>query len=271
LDGVARQIASRDPQQLQAIHPASAPAEIRPLVEALNGLFQRVEQTIDAERRFTADAAHELRTPLAALQAQLQVAQRARNGEEHDRSLQQLQSGLSRAARLVDQMLQLARLDPESGLPHPQPVDLTALGEAVCADLGAQIIARNIDFSFESPGPAIVSGQAEWLRVLIRNLVDNAVRYTPEGGTVTVRIERQNDRLTLSVSDSGPGIPPAQRSAVLQRFHRLDQGGQPGSGLGLAIVARIAELHAAQLYIGTSPMTKGLDIRVQFAAPCTAP
>ena len=271
LDGVARQIASRDPQQLQAIHPASAPAEIRPLVEALNGLFQRVEQTIDAERRFTADAAHELRTPLAALQAQLQVAQRARNGEEHDRSLQQLQSGLSRAARLVDQMLQLARLDPESGLPHPQPVDLTALGEAVCADLGAQIIARNIDFSFESPGPAIVTGHAEWLRVLIRNLVDNAVRYTPEGGTVTVRIERQNGRLTLAVSDSGPGIPAAQRSAVLQRFHRLDQGGQPGSGLGLAIVARIAELHAAQLYLGTSPMTKGLDIRVQFAAPCTAP
>lgn len=271
LAGVARQIASRDPQQLQAIHPTSAPTEIRPLVEALNGLFQRVEQTIDAERRFTADAAHELRTPLAALQAQLQVAQRARNGEEHDRSLQQLQSGLSRAARLVDQMLQLARLDPESGLPHPQPVDLTALGEAVCADLGAQIIARNIDFSFESPGPAIVTGHAEWLRVLIRNLVDNAVRYTPEGGTVTVRIECQNDRLTLAVSDSGPGIPAAQRSAVLQRFHRLDQGGQPGSGLGLAIVARIAELHAAQLYLGTSPMTKGLDIRVQFAAPCTAP
>ena len=141
----------------------------------------------------------------------------------------------------------------------------------MCADLGAQIIARNIDFSFESPGPAIVTGHAEWLRVLIRNLVDNAVRYTPEGGTVTVRIERQNGRLTLAVSDSGPGIPAAQRSAVLQRFHRLDQGGQPGSGLGLAIVARIAELHAAQLYLGTSPMTKGLDIRVQFAAPCTAP
>ena len=271
LAGVARQIASRDPQQLQAIHPTSAPTEIRPLVEALNGLFQRVEQTIDAERRFTADAAHELRTPLAALQAQLQVAQRARDNIERDRSLQQLQSGLSRAAHLVDQMLQLARLDPESGLPNPQPVDLTALVETVCAELGPQILARNIDFSFESTGQAIVTGQAEWLRVLIRNLVDNAVRYTPEGGTVIVRIERQNDHLTLAVSDSGPGIPPAQRSAVLQRFHRLDQGGQPGSGLGLAIVARIAELHAAQLYLGTSPMTKGLDIRVQFAAPCTAP
>jgi len=271
LAGVARQIASRDPQQLQAIHPTSAPTEIRPLVEALNGLFQRVEQTIEAERRFTADAAHELRTPLAALQAQLQVAQRARDNDERDRSLQQLQSGLSRAAHLVDQMLQLARLDPESGLPNPQPVDLTALVETVCAELGPQILARNIDFSFESTGQAIVTGHAEWLRVLIRNLVDNAMRYTPEGGTVIVRIERQNDQLTLAVSDSGPGIPPAQRSAVLQRFHRLDQGGQPGSGLGLAIVARIAELHAAQLYLGTSPMTKGLDIRVQFAAHCTAP
>jgi two-component system sensor histidine kinase QseC len=271
LAGVARQIASRDPQQLQAIHPTSAPTEIRPLVEALNGLFQRVEQTIDAERRFTADAAHELRTPLAALQAQLQVAQRARDNIERDRSLQQLQSGLSRAAHLVDQMLQLARLDPESGLPNPQPVDLTALVEIVCAELGPQILARNIDFSFESTGQAIVTGQAEWLRVLIRNLVDNAVRYTPEGGTVIVRIERQNDHLTLAVSDSGPGIPPEQRSAVLQRFHRLDQGGQPGSGLGLAIVARIAELHAAQLCLDTSPMTNGLDIRVQFAAHCTAP
>lgn len=271
LAGVARQIASRDPQQLQAIHPTSAPTEIRPLVEALNGLFQRVEQTIDAERRFTADAAHELRTPLAALQAQLQVAQRARDNIERDRSLQQLQSGLSRAAHLVDQMLQLARLDPESGLPNRQPVDLTALVETVCAELGPQIIARNIDFSFESTGPAIVTGQAEWLRVLVRNLVDNAVRYTPEGGTVIVRIERQNDHLVLAVSDSGPGIPMEQRSAVLQRFHRLDQGGQPGSGLGLAIVARIAELHAAQLCLDTSPMTKGLDIRVQFAGPCTAP
>ena len=157
LHGVAHQIASRDPQQLQAIHPTTAPEEIRPLIEALNGLFQRVEQTLEAERRFTADAAHELRTPLAALQAQLQVAQRARDRDEHDRSLQQLQSGLTRAAHLVDQMLLLARLDPESGLPDPQTVDLAALTEAVCADLGPQILARNIDFDFESVSDATLS------------------------------------------------------------------------------------------------------------------
>lgn len=270
LNGVAHQIASRDPQQLQAIHPLAAPEEIRPLIDALNGLFQRVEQTLEAERRFTADAAHELRTPLAALQAQLQVAQRARDSEEHDRSLQQLQSGLTRAAHLVDQMLLLARLDPESGLPDPQTVDLAALTESVCADLGPQILARNIDFDFESVTPAILTGQAEWLRVLVRNLVDNAVRYTPEGGQVAVRITRDTDRLTLSVSDSGPGIPPEERATVLQRFHRLNQAEQPGSGLGLAIVARIAELHGARLWLDSSPMTKGLNIGVQFATRCAA-
>lgn len=271
LNGVARQIASRDPQQLQAIHPLAAPEEIRPLIEALNGLFQRVEQTIEAERRFTADAAHELRTPLAALQAQLQVAQRARDSEEHDRSLQQLQNGLTRAAHLVDQMLLLARLDPESGLPDPQPVDLAALAESVCADLGPQILARDIDFDFATVSPATLTGQGEWLRVLIRNLVDNAVRYTPEGGRVSVRITRDGDSLTLSVSDSGPGIPPEERTAVLQRFHRLNQTEQPGSGLGLAIVARIAELHGAQLYLDSDPMTKGLNIGVQFATRCAEP
>eukprot|EP00825_Cyclidium_porcatum_P037253 TRINITY_DN4076_c0_g1_i5.p1 TRINITY_DN4076_c0_g1~~TRINITY_DN4076_c0_g1_i5.p1 ORF type:complete len:444 (-),score=76.67 TRINITY_DN4076_c0_g1_i5:83-1414(-) len=221
LDGIARQIASRDPQQLQPVHPAAAPEEIRTLLEALNGLFQRVENTLEGERRFTADAAHELRTPLAALQAQLQVAQRARDDDERERSLNQLQSGLSRAAHLVDQMLQLARLDPESSLPDPQAVDLATLAEAVCADLGPQILARNLDFDLEAESNAVVTGQAEWLRVLIRNLVDNAVRYTPEGGQVRVAIHRNGSHIELSVSDSGPGIPVEERESVFRRFHRL--------------------------------------------------
>lgn len=266
LDGIARQIASRDPQQLQPLHPAAAPEEIRTLLEALNGLFQRVEHTLESERRFTADAAHELRTPLAALQAQLQVAQRARDSEERDRSLTQLQSGLSRAAHLVDQMLHLARLDPESGLPDPQTVDLARLTEEVCADLGPQILARNIEFDLTAAPDSQVTGQAEWLRVLIRNLVDNAVRYTPEGGQVRVDLARENAALTLSVADSGPGIPVAERESVLRRFHRLNQGSQPGSGLGLAIVARIAELHGAMLKLDASTTPKGLRVTVQFPA-----
>jgi two-component system sensor histidine kinase QseC len=264
LDGIARQIASRDPQQLQPVHPATAPEEIRTLLEALNGLFQRVEHTLEAERRFTADAAHELRTPLAALQAQLQVAQRARDSEERDRSLNQLQSGLTRAAHLVDQMLHLARLDPESGLPDPQVVELAELAEEVCADLGPQILAKNIDFDLTSAARCLVTGQPEWLGVLIRNLVDNAVRYTPEGGQVRVDVARNDARITLSVSDSGPGIPLEERESVLRRFHRLDQGSQPGSGLGLAIVARIAELHGAELKLDASNTPKGLLVTVQF-------
>lgn len=264
LDGVARQIASRAPQQLQALEPESAPEEIRHMLEALNGLFRRVDQTLESERRFTADAAHELRTPLAALQAQLQVAQKARSNEERDRSLSQLQTGLTRAAHLVDQMLQLARLDPESGLPTPKPINLGRLAEMVCADLGPQILARNIDFDLTAAPDARVTGQPEWLGVLIRNLVDNAVRYTPEGGRVNVCIESMPGLVELSVNDSGPGIPPAEREAVLRRFHRLNPGSQPGSGLGLAIVSRIAELHHATMQLDSGGMPKGLRVRVQF-------
>ena len=266
LDGIAKQIASRAPQQLQPLTPAAAPEEIRTILNALNGLFQRVETALEAERQFTADAAHELRTPLAALQAQLQVARRARDSEERDRSLAQLQSGLTRASHLVDQMLQLARLDPESGLPDPQPVDLGTLAEAVCADLGPLILDKNLDFALDAAPGCTVTGQAEWLRVLIRNLVDNAIRYTPAGGTLRVSVSRAAGQCRLCVSDSGPGIPAGERDAVLRRFHRLDQGAQPGSGLGLAIVARIAELHGAELDLSLAEDLHGLQATVVWQA-----
>lgn len=263
LDELARDIAGRDPQQLQPLSPASAPSEIRPMLEAINGLFERVDKTLEAERRFTADAAHELRTPLAALLAQLQVAQGARDEPERLQSLARMDEGLHRAARLVEQMLQLARLDPESGLPEPQPVDLVALAESVCADLGPAILARNIDFALEAPASARVTGQADWLRVLMRNLLDNAIRYTPAGGKIVVRICSTGERIELEVADNGPGIPAAEREAVLQRFHRLHQDKQPGSGLGLAIVARIAELHRASLCLSDAT-PQGLKVRLDF-------
>jgi two-component system sensor histidine kinase QseC len=264
LDGIARQIASRDPQQLQAVTPASAPEEIRAMLEALNGLFQRVETALETERRFTADAAHELRTPLAALQAQLQVALRARDDAERNRSLAQLQSGLARASHLVEQMLQLARLDPESGLPNPEAVDLGELAESVCADLGGLILDKNLDFDLDAAPGAVVTGQREWLRVLVRNLVDNAIRYTPPDGRVHVQVQRDGGACRLSVCDSGPGIPEDERERVLRRFHRLNPGEQPGSGLGLAIVARIAELHGARLELGTPPDGRGLLAEIRW-------
>ena len=159
-------------------------------------------------------------------------------------------------------MLQLARLDPESGLPDPQPVDLGTLAEAVCADLGPLILDKNLDFALDAAPGCTVTGQAEWLRVLIRNLVDNAIRYTPAGGTLRVPVAARHGHCRLSVSDSGPGIPAGERDAVLRRFHRLDQGTQPGSGLGLAIVARIAELHGAELDLSLAEDLHGLQATV---------
>ncbi len=267
LDGIAQQIASRDPQQLLPLIPASAPEEIRTILQALNGLLTRMEQTLEGERRFTADAAHELRTPLAALQAQLQVALRARDDGERDRSLGQLQRGLSRASHLVDQMLQLARLDPESALPNPGRIDLEKLAETVCADLGPLILAKNLDFDLAATPDCMVLGQEQWLGVLLRNLLDNAIRYTPAGGRVRVAVERDAAEICqIIVSDSGPGIPANERASVLRRFHRLHQGNEPGSGLGLAIVARIAELHDAQFQLADNPDSPGLRVIIKFAS-----
>ncbi|MDE2600674.1 MAG: sensor histidine kinase N-terminal domain-containing protein [Rhodocyclaceae bacterium] len=267
LDELAEQIARRGPQQLRPLIPAAAPSEIRPMVEALNGLFSRVEYTLEAEQRFTADAAHELRTPLAVLQAHLQVAQRARNDEEREQSLQQLQKGLQRASRLVDQMLQLARLDPQAALPDPQPVDLSAVCAEVCADIGPEILRKNLEFELRAEPGITIHGQPDWIRVLVRNLVDNATRYTPEGGTVTVEIRQTPKLVTLHVCDSGPGIPAAERSAVLRPFHRLDSGHAGGSGLGLAIVARIASLHQARLTLDDVPGRSGLAVTVAWPMP----
>lgn len=264
LNAAADQIAEREPNQLAPIALTTAPVEIRPMLAALNQLFERVEGALAQERRLTADAAHEMRTPLAALQAQTQVALRARDDAERRQSLQQIQVGLERTAHLVEQMLLLARLDPESALPAPSTVDLCRTAETVCAELGTLILDHQIDFALECAAPCPVTGQPEWLHVLIRNLVDNAVRYTPEGGTIRVELLRDGAASELRVSDSGPGIPPGEREAVLRRFHRLHGSDRPGSGLGLAIVARIAELHGATLHLEDAPAGHGLQVRVRW-------
>ncbi|NJD24274.1 MAG: two-component sensor histidine kinase [Betaproteobacteria bacterium] len=269
LDDIARQIARRAPQQLQGLTPASAPEEIRTIIEALNDLFQRVDTALENERRFTTDAAHELRTPLAALLAQLHVALHARDEDERNRSLMQLQSGLARAVHLVDQMLQLARLDPESALPERRMVDLGQLAESVCAELGPMILARRMEFDLDATPGCQIAGHPEWLRVLLRNLLDNAIRYTPAGGTVRMTIARQDGAVTLAVSDNGPGIAKAERVAVMHRFHRACGHEEPGSGLGLSIVARIAELHGAALELADGIGSQGLSVRLEW--PPTTP
>lgn len=260
------------------------PQEAVPLVTAIQHLLQQVETTLALERRFTADAAHELRTPLAALRTQLQVAQRARDAAERDHALHHLQQGLDRTARLVEQMLLLARLDPERGLPDATAVDLVQLAQTVCAELGNAALDRQQELSLESPedapGCLCCHGQPDWLHSLLRNLLENAIRHTPAGGQIRVSlctvpgIQGAAARCCLSVTDSGPGIPVAERQRVFQRFHRLNtlqaahpaEAGRlpPGSGLGLSIVARIAELHRADIQLDSPPDGQGLRVRVWF-------
>lgn len=259
LDEIAAQIGARAPERLDPVAPALAPREIRPLLDALNDLFARVERTLESERRFTADAAHELRTPLAALSAQAQVAQRARDGTERAQALAQIVAGSRRAGHLVDQLLTLARLDPAVPLPM-ETVRLDALAAEVCADHGAAALDKDIALELDAPREVVVAGNADLLRILLRNLLDNALRYTPPGGRIEVGIAPG----VLRVDDSGPGIPAAERANVLRRFYRLAGQEIAGSGLGLSIVARIAELHGAQLELADGCGAPGLSVRLRF-------
>lgn len=261
LEDVAEQITAREPSRLQPLAPASAPREIRPLVEAINDLFARVEETLESERRFTADAAHELRTPLAALAAQAQVAMRARDADERDHAIEQLIASCRRASRLVDQLLTLARLDPEQTAPG-EGVALDRLAEEVCAAHGPQAMVKRISIELDAL-PTQVAGNADMLRILLRNLLDNAIRYTPPAGQVLVKVAPG----ILAVTDTGPGIPAPERERIFDRFHRLAGQDTEGSGLGLSIVARIAERHGATVSVTEGEAGRGSRVTVRFSAP----
>ncbi len=263
---VTEQVARRAPEHLKALAPVTAPQEIRPLIDALNDLFGRVEGALDNERRFTADAAHELRTPLAAIVTQAQVASRARDAAERDQALAQIAASSRRAGRLVEQLLLLARLDPAAGL-DKEVLRLDQLAAEVCADHGGLALDKHITLELDAPQATLVMGHADMLGVLLRNLLDNALRYTPAGGKVGVGVTAQKGVVCLTVSDSGPGIPPAERDNVMRRFHRLAGQETEGSGLGLSIVARIAELHHASVTLADGMGASGLSVQVGFPLP----
>jgi two-component system sensor histidine kinase QseC len=267
LNRVGSEIARRTPQQLDPLATGPVPLEVRPLVEALNRLLARLEDALTSERRFTANAAHELRTPLAALKAQAQVAQRAASDAERRHALEQIVRGTDRATRLIEQMLTLARLDPESVPVQQRPVDLAALAAEVVAELAPQALARRIELALTEAPQAMVAGDAALLAVLLRNLTDNAIRYTPEAGSVEVALHPTARAVELTVTDSGPGIPAAERERVFERFYRLNDGGRAaGSGLGLSIVRRIADLHGGSIALEDAP-GGGLRVRVRLPAP----
>lgn len=261
LTHLKHEVTQRAANQLEPLVMTDVPEEVAPLVKSLNDLFARLEEAFESERRFTADAAHELRTPLAALKIQAQVALRSTNAAERSAALENVLHGVDRATRLVEQLLTLARVDPETATLDYQQVDLHSLAAAVMADIEHLAHAKQIELRLDSDSACYVLGESTQLGLLLRNLLDNAIRYTPAGGDVSVTV-RDDDGVKLQVRDTGVGIPEAEREQVLKRFYRITGSGEEGSGLGLSIVRRIAELHGANLELRDNEAGSGLLVSV---------
>lgn len=261
---IALAVARRSPENLKPM-TEPAPAETRVLVDSLNKLFLRLEKTLEREKQFTADAAHELRTPLSGLKTQAQVALGARDAAERDHALRQLNEGVDRAAHLVQQLLTLARLEPSAATQESTPVNLADLAKQVCGELAPAAVAKMIDLSFLGEVSVLINGNQELLRVLFRNLIDNAIRYTPERGVIEVVVGQRAAGAEVTVTDSGPGIPQEERERVFDRFYRILGNKASGSGLGLSIVRRIVELHGGDIVLGEGRQGKGLRVVVRFS------
>ncbi len=260
---IAGEVHGREPDRLEPFATADAPREVLPLVESLNALFARLQRSFENERRFTGDAAHELRTPLAALRTQAEVALTTASDEKRGHALSQVIAGVERATRLVEGLLALARLD--AGVSREsQPVDLAALAREVVADVAKEARGREVVVSVGSAGPAVVRGDPPMLRALVRNLLDNAIRYAGEGGTVRISVLKRQGHVEACVEDSGPGVPPELRERIFDRFFRIESGRDEGSGLGLSIARRVIELHGGEIRAGESHELRGLEVTVTF-------
>jgi two-component system sensor histidine kinase TctE len=245
---VQRAVAARSHLDLAPVASADAPAELYPLVQEVNDLMQRLSKVLDAQSRFIADAAHQLRTPVAGLKAHVELALRENDMAQAKRALAHLYTGVERLARLVSQLLSLARNEPDTAKTQSfAPLDLNRLAFETTMDWVPEAYKKDIDLGFEGgEGALVIDGDAARLTELINNLLDNAIRYSPNGGRVTMRVSADGAP-RLAVSDDGPKIPVEERQRVFERFHRLLGTHTEGSGLGLAIVREIAELHGAEV------------------------
>lgn len=265
IDTMADQLRHRNPLDLTPLRLDAPPKELMPILGSIDTLFLRVGHALSAERRFTSVAAHEMRTPLAGLRAWAQLASSARNDDELQDALLSLRTGVDRASHMLDQLLDLARIEglPTDHVPQ-EHVDLNDVFQKVVQDLRPMLAAKNIalDTRFLA---ASLQGHAFAFLVLLRNLVANAVLYSPAGGRVDVRSETQGDEIVLRVEDAGPGIPAAERERAFERFNRLGQRRTEGVGLGLSIVLSVVELHGARIRLTDSPRG-GLRVEVSFRA-----
>ncbi len=266
LEELAAEVGRFTPDSIQPLSGDRAPQEARPLVLAINRLLARLTVALEGERRFTADAAHELRTPLAALKVHSEVALASDDPEVRTHALRQVRRGVNRAGHLVEQLLRLARLDPLAGVPEPRRFDLVQCVREEAAQDASQGLSGDHTLVFEGPETALpITGDPALVGIVLRNLLDNAQRYSPAGTPVTVRLYAQAGSVVLEVLDRGPGVTDDELRRLTERFFRGSSPGAEGSGLGLAIVRRIAELHGAELSIANRE-GGGLQARLVYPA-----
>jgi two-component system OmpR family sensor kinase len=268
LESLAAAVKARSPSSLRPLEEARVPEEIEPVVASLNDLLARLTRALEHQRAFVADAAHALRTPLTALNLQIQLAERADTPDERAAAFATLKDGVSRATHLVEQLLTLARNEPEAGERPLGEVDLGELASDAVAAYSTLAEAKGVDLGLVRRDPGVaVAGDLDALKTLLSNLVDNALRYTPAGGRVDVAAMREAESIVLEVTDTGPGIPAEERERVFDRFYRVGGNDVPGSGLGLAIVRSIAQRYGAKIALNEGADRNGLSVRVSFPAP----
>lgn len=261
-------LAQRQPQALEPVVLTDVPSEIQPVVQSLNNLFERIQSMMVSERRFTADAAHELRTPIAAIRMQAQVALAAGSDTaSREHALQYTLAGCDRATHLVEQLLTLSRLESSSAGAPTGLVDVCAITRRVAADLAMAALGRHQEMALQAPTPCWISADDTLTSVLVRNLLDNAMRYSPKGAQVIVTVSQSASQVTLQVDDSGPGLTEAEMAQLGERFFRVLGTEQTGSGLGWSIVRRIAAVYQAQVVVRRSELLGGLCVTVRWPVP----
>lgn len=266
LDTLRREVENRSHRDLSALPIEQTPQEVRPLIRAMNELLERLSLALASQQRFVADAAHQLRTPIAGLKTQTELALRQTPAGEARSTLHQLRSATEQVTHLVNQLLSLARAEPPAGRAQAmQHIDLHALVRSATTDWVPRALERKVDLGFHTDSERLeIEGDPFLLREMLNNLLDNAVRYTQPGGQVTVRVSRQGDRPRVSIEDNGPGIPETERSRVFERFYRVLGTGKEGCGLGLAIVREIAQTHGAEVELASAGEGSGTTVHVVF-------
>ncbi|MBR4939561.1 MAG: GHKL domain-containing protein [Burkholderiaceae bacterium] len=266
LNRTAKFVAQRSPTSLAPIPTQGLPQEALGLVNALNGLLTRLQESLESQRRFASDAAHELRTPLTALKLQIQLAERAKTPEAQHKAFSRLHEGIERATRLVQQLLTIARLDPDATQKPFVAVALEKVLQSTHDELSVVAEQKAITITTDLQATT-VNGMEDALKLLVTNLTDNAIRYTPEGGKIRLRVTQVNNRAVIEISDNGPGIAAEERDRIFDRFYRALGTKTQGHGLGLAIVKRIVELHQGEIRVEDGLEDRGTTMRIELPLP----